>query len=138
MASEFKVTRKVEFVDTDLAGIVHFSRFFVFMETAEHQFLNSLGTSVATKIDGNTIGWPRLSAKCEYVRPMHFEDSVDIYVKVERVGTKSVTYRFEFRLADEVVARGEMATACCVCNIGEPLRAIAIPEELAAKMRKFT
>ena len=58
MISEFHTKRKIEFSDTDLAGIVHFARFFVFMETAEHEFLNSLGTSVSTKIDGNEIGWP--------------------------------------------------------------------------------
>jgi acyl-CoA thioester hydrolase len=38
MASEFHATRRIEFPDTDMAGIVHFSRFFVFMEAAEHEF----------------------------------------------------------------------------------------------------
>ena len=47
-ASEFQTRRKIEFSDTDMAGIVHFSRFFIFMETAEHEFLRSLGTSVDT------------------------------------------------------------------------------------------
>ena len=44
--SEFWTSRRIEFSDTDLAGMAHFSRFFVFMETAEHQLLNALGTSV--------------------------------------------------------------------------------------------
>ena len=38
----FRTRRRVEFVDTDMGGIVHFSRFFVFMETAEHEFLEAL------------------------------------------------------------------------------------------------
>jgi len=40
MTYEYKTKRKIEFADTDLAGICHFARFFIFMETTEHQFLN--------------------------------------------------------------------------------------------------
>ena len=43
MAYEFKATRQVEFSETDMAGIMHFSNFFRFMETAEHGFYRSLG-----------------------------------------------------------------------------------------------
>ena len=72
-AAEFQTRRKIEFSDTDMAGIVHFSRFFIFMETAEHEFLRSLGTSVATEDRGHKIGWPRLSASCDYLKPIEFE-----------------------------------------------------------------
>jgi acyl-CoA thioester hydrolase len=34
MAFEFKLTRRVEFAETDMAGIVHFSNFFRYMESA--------------------------------------------------------------------------------------------------------
>ncbi len=136
MACHYKTRRKIEFADTDLAGIVHFARFFVFMETAEHEFLNSLGTSVSTTIDGNKIGWPRLAASCEYVRPLKFEDVVDIHLKVARKGSKSMTYTFEFRHNGELVARGQMSSACCICNPGEPIRAIPIPPELAQKIEE--
>ena len=43
MAYEFKQTRRVEFSDTDMAGIMHFSNFFHFMEATEAAFLRSLG-----------------------------------------------------------------------------------------------
>lgn len=38
--------RRVEFVETDAAGIVHFSSFFVYMEQAEHELLRHLGLNV--------------------------------------------------------------------------------------------
>ena len=47
MSYEFQITRRVEFSETDLAGIMHFSNFFRFMESAEHAFFRSLGFSVA-------------------------------------------------------------------------------------------
>jgi len=78
MAYDFTTNRRVEFSDTDMAGIMHFARFFVFMETAEHQFLNSLGTSVHAVRDGRTLGWPRLAASCEFFRPVCFEDELDM------------------------------------------------------------
>ncbi|MEQ2009187.1 MAG: acyl-CoA thioesterase, partial [Limisphaerales bacterium] len=46
MASEFKALRRVEFSETDMAGIVHYSNFFKYMETAEHAFFRSLGFSI--------------------------------------------------------------------------------------------
>ena len=88
MYTEYQTQRKIEFADTDMAGIVHFTRFFVFMESAEHEFLRSLGTSVATEWDGNKIGWPRLAASCEYLSPLRFEDEVDIRLWVSRKGNK--------------------------------------------------
>lgn len=118
-----------------MAGIVHFTRFFVFMETAEHEFLRSLGTSVATEWNGDKIGWPRLAASCEYLRPLHFEDEVDIHLQVSRKGTKSLTYRFLFTRQGEDVARGQVTAVCCVCNPDEKLRAIPIPDFIAHQIR---
>lgn len=131
MPYEYHTQRQIEFSDTDLAGIVHFSRFFVFMETAEHQFLRSLGTSVSTEWDGNKIGWPRLSASCEYLHPVEFQDILDIHLTIARKGTKSITYQFVFKKDEIEVARGQVATVCCICNPGKPLKAIPIPDFIA-------
>ena len=134
MYSEYRTKRKIEFTDTDMAGIVHFSRFFVFMETAEHEFLRSLGTSVATEWKGDKIGWPRRTASCEYHSPLRFEDEVDIHLWVSHKGTKSLTYQFLFTLEDKDIARGELTTVCCVTNPGEKIRAIPIPEFIASQI----
>ena len=131
MYTEYRTRRKIEFVDTDMAGIVHFTRFFVFMETAEHEFLRSLGTSVATERNGDKIGWPRLAASCEYLSPLRFEDEVGIRLRVTKKGTKSLTYQFHFTHQGKDIARGQITTVCCVTNPGEKLRAIPIPDFIA-------
>ncbi|MFQ5752059.1 MAG: acyl-CoA thioesterase [bacterium] len=135
MFYEYCTTRKIEFADTDLAGIVHFARFFVFMETTEHEFLQSLGTSVSTQLDGNKIGWPRLAASCEYLSPAKFEDVLDIHLLVVRKGTKSITYKFIFTRDDDIIARGQMTSACCICNPGEKVSAIPIPAFIVDKIK---
>ncbi len=131
---EFKTQRKIEFADTDLGGIVHFSRFFVFMETAEHQFLNALGTSVHIVDGGKTIGWPRVKVSCEYAGPARYGDTLDIKVRVLRKGTSSMTYEIEFEIDGRLVARGESTSVRCV--LGPDMRSVPIPEELAARIEE--
>ena len=116
MPYEYYTKRRIEFSDTDMAGIVHFSRFFVFMETAEHEFLRSLGTSVTTELNGDIVSWPRLAASCEYLNPAKFEDELDIHLTVRRKGTKSITYQFVFTKDDVEIARGKLSAVCCICN----------------------
>ncbi len=135
MHSEFHTTRRIEFSDTDMAGIVHFSRFFVFMEAAEHAFLRSLETSVSAEWEGNKIGWPRLEATCTYLSPAVFEDVLDIYLKVIRKGTKSLTYRFDFFRGETAIASGKLSTVCCICNPDEKIRSIPIPDFIADQIQ---
>ena len=52
---EFRTRRRVEFADTDMAGICHFARYAIFMETAEHELLEALGQSVHMEMDGDQI-----------------------------------------------------------------------------------
>ena len=136
MAHAFHTKRRIEFEDTDAAGIAHFARFYVFMEQAEHQFLRSLGLSVHTEVDGDVISWPRLAASCEFFHPVRFEDEVDIYLSVRRKGNKAVTYECEFFKGDEKVARGDITSVCCVCNPGQEMRAIPIPDFIGDKIQQ--
>ena len=119
-----------------MAGIVHFARFFAFMEAAEHEFLRSLGLSVQMEHRGDIISWPRLGASCEYLNPIRFEDQLDIHLRLARKGTKSLTYAFDFAHGAVEVARGELKSVCCVCNPGEKMRAIPIPDFIAAKIEE--
>lgn len=135
-ASEFTTRRRVEFADTDMARIVHFSRFFDFMEAAEHEFLRSLlgdGRQVHFEHDGHEIGWPRGRVQCEFHSPARLGDLVDIRVRIVRKGSKSLTYRFDLSVEGRRVATGHITCICC--RIGGPkLEAVPIPEELAARI----
>ena len=132
----YHTRRRIEFSDTDLGGIVHFSRFFVFMEGAEHEFLRSLGTSVDFKIDGHKAGWPRLSASCDYRSPARFEDVLDIEIRVIRKGRSSMTYGFEFSIGGRPVASGRLSAACCILDLPEGLKAVPIPREIAEQIEE--
>lgn len=132
--SELTVQRRIEFADTDLSGLVHFSRYFVFMETAEHQFLASVGATVHTTRDGIEVGWPRVSASCDYLGPIGFGDELEIRVRVIRKGAKSITWGHTFTHDGREVARGRVTSVCCVVNDPEGLRAIEMPRAIAERI----
>ena len=137
MAFEFIQQRRVEFAETDMAGIVHFANFFRWMESAEHAFLRSLGYSVHTSRDGRATGWPRLKVRCDYYKPLRFEENVDVVLSVAEVRTRSVRYTFVIRrTADgEVAARGEtVAVHAQLDPAGGRLQAAAIPEQLRTRL----
>ena len=136
MPSEFKLTRTVEFFETDMAGIMHFSNFFRHMEAAEHAFVRSLGLSIAPAVkDGPPIGWPRVAVSCEYKRPLKFEDVVEIELKVAAKTEKAITYNFAFRKLGEKeeCARGSMTVVCVTFREGR-MQATFIPKEFSDKI----
>jgi YbgC/YbaW family acyl-CoA thioester hydrolase len=135
MAEPFRTTRRVEFHETDMAGMVHFSNFFRYMEYAEAAFLRARGLTVAWRdAAGGRLGLPRVAAACDYVAPARFEDVLDIDVTLARVGSKSVTYEFVFSRDGAVLARGRVSAVCCRTGPDGALTSVAIPPEVRARL----
>ena len=113
MSAPFRTTRRVEFHDTDMAGMVHFANFFRYMESAEVEYWHSRGLSVIIRQQEERLSFPRVSASCDFLKPALFEDLLDIEVRVARLGSKSVTFAFEIFKAADVIARGQITAVCC-------------------------
>ncbi|MST94870.1 MAG: acyl-CoA thioesterase [Pedosphaera sp.] len=142
MPCEFKATRRVEFSDTDMAGIMHYSNFFRFMETAEHSFYRALGHSVVMPDIDPPMGWPRVHAECDYLKPLRFEDTVEIHLLVKEKKTRTLSYLFRFRKLDpatgaagEEVARGSLTVVCVTHAPGGQMKAVPIPASLAEQIQ---
>ena len=130
MASEFRTERRVQFADTDCAGIVHFAELFKYMEEAEHAFLRSLGLSVHETVgEDEVIGFPRLSSRCDFRRPLRFEDVVDIHLWVSRKRERTLEYSCVFSLDGEEVARAKTVTVACRILKGRSVGSVALPEK---------
>lgn len=137
-ANAFLVQRRVEFRDTDAAGIVHFSAFFPMMEEAEHSLLRHVGLSVMQpRNDGGHLSWPRVSATCDYLGAAHFEDLLDINVTVESLGNKSIRYRFDVLRAGKGIVKGAITAVCCVFESGKPFRSITIPDDIRSRLEPY-
>jgi YbgC/YbaW family acyl-CoA thioester hydrolase len=136
MAFEFRTNRRIEFVETDMAGIVHFSNYFRYMEETEHQFLRSLGLSTQTEINGKIILWPRVRAECRYNAPLAFEEIVEIRLLVRDKKRKSITYDFDFsKRGGPFVARGFVKVLCVAMDpVTKKMTPINIPEVIGEKI----
>ena len=134
MPAPFRTSRQVEFADTDMAGIVHFATFFRYMEAAEHAFLRSLGLSVVMEWEGEAIGFPRVSASCDYLSPARFQDVLEVTVAVERLGRSSITYAFHFFKGTEAVARGRITAVFCYVGPDRRLESRDIPDAIRARL----
>ncbi len=139
--SIFECQRRVEFSDTDMAGIMHFSNFYKFMETTEHAFFRSIGHGVHETYEGYEIGWPRVQASCEFFKPVRFEDIVTIRLSIEEIRRRSVRYAHQFFLTkgedETLVASGLMTTACVrLTEEKGRIESIEIPDALRSKLEK--
>ena len=108
----FSYRRLVEFADTDLAGIMHFSNFFRFVECAEHAFFRSLGFRVHTANGSEHQGWPRLEVSCKFLKPARFEQTLEISLRIDEIRTSSLRYGFWIFSAEES-DRALLATGSC-------------------------
>ena len=136
MPYECKVVRRVEFSETDMAGIVHYSNFFRYMEVAEHEFFRRLGFSVVTRMVDPPVGWPRVHARCDYKQPLRFEDEFEIHMLVTEKRSKSLTYEFRFRKITAPpgeVARGSL-TVVCVTHENGKMVPTTIPKTMVDKI----
>jgi len=136
-AQTFRTTRRVEFSDTDAAGIAHFTAFFRWMEQAEHELLRSLGLSVFMSVGGREITWPRVNSKCDFRSMAKFEETLEIAVTISRLGEKSVTWSFQFTIGSSDVASGEITAVCCEVGEGGSLASTPIPTVFLTKLRPF-
>ena len=132
MVSEHRLRRRVQFHETDAAGIVHFTWFFKYMEEAEHALWRGAGLSIAPS--GAEIGWPRVSASFDFHRPLRFEDEFEVLIRIVGIAEKTMQYFCSITKGDTKIASGVM-TIACVSKHQEPLRSIAIPPEIAGRFQ---
>lgn len=135
MVYEFKTERIVEFAETDMAGIMHFSNYFRYMEATEHAFFRSLGLRVHSGQETGAAGAARIEAWCSFRKPLRYEDVVELHLLVKEVRTKSIAYQVVFRKAGEEVARGSMVVVF-VAKAGQDgaLESAPIPPAAAARI----
>ena len=132
----FTYRRRVQFAETDLAGIVHFSVLFLYMEEAEHALWRAAGLSIADP--ASDLAWPRLSASMEFRNPLRFEDEFDVQLRISAVKTRTIEYSCTIVRGETVIARGSMAAACARRQTGGAMKAAELPAEIANRLKNVT
>ena len=131
MLSEYRLRRRVNFYETDAAGLVHFSCFFRYMEEAEHALWREAGLSIVPP--DSTVSFPRAALSIEFKAPLFFEDEFEVHVRLTALSPRSLTYAHTITRGDTVIATGTM-TAVCVGKSAGPMKAVEIPAAIRERL----
>ena len=131
MTSEYRLRRRVQWHETDAAGIVHFSCFFHYMEEAEHALWRAAGLSIAAP--DATVGFPRVAASFDFRRPLRFEDEFEVHIRIVELSARSIRYATELTKDGQSLATGSLTIACVAREPGRPLRSTPIPAGIAER-----
>jgi acyl-CoA thioester hydrolase len=134
VSREYRHKRRVQFYETDLAGMVHFSWYFRYMEEAEHALWRSAGLSIAPP--DAAIRFPRVAASCDYRAPLRFEDEFEVLITVAALGSRTIRYECILTRGETTIASGSMTVACINAADGTPARAIDIPDTIVERLRR--
>ena len=131
---------RVQFADTDMAGIVHFSNFFRYMERVEHDFFRALGLSIWDKSNevpvDERVGWPRVHVSCDFRAPLQFEEEFTMELLVVEIRPRTLRYLIRFwKLDGELCAEGKLIAACVRRDpTTGKMRAVNIPDRIRSRI----
>lgn len=98
---KFSAHTRVGFSDTDAQGIVYYGRYNPYFDLARVEYLRGLGLLQPRREVGDFV---MRANDVEYFAPAVFDDEIEVFVRVSRIGRTSVTFEFAaYRLPDDVL-----------------------------------
>ncbi|MHC4290410.1 MAG: acyl-CoA thioesterase [Planctomycetota bacterium] len=137
MDNRFVMHRRVEFFDTDMAGIVHFTAYFRYMESAEHELFRSLGLTITAPQAERKSGWPRVSCDFEFKDSLRFNEEFEVHISVFKIGASSVTYEAEIIRDKTLIAQGHSTSVYCELKPNGQMVSTDIPKDVIDKLRQY-
>jgi acyl-CoA thioester hydrolase len=128
MPPPFVYQTRIRFIDTDASGRIHYTAMFRYFESAEIEFLRTLGIGYDPK---RPINFPRVHVECDFNAAMEHDDLIDIEVRVAHVGKSSVRFEFRTLKAGQLAASGMIVA---VCMDRDTQRSTSIPEEIRRRL----
>src|SRR4051812_30979838 len=103
---KYSALARVGFSDTDAQGVVYYGRYMPYFDLARTEFHRHLGRVTLDNVD-----FAMRAVSVDYVAGARFDDLLEIFVRVERIGTTSITYdHAAYRIDDDGGADTLMAT----------------------------
>jgi len=125
--------RRVEFAETDAAGMVHFSIYFRYMEEAEHAIWRKAGMDIYASRE--THSWPRISAKFDYKAPLRFQDEFDVRTEMGVVTRSTIQWAHVLMRAGQVIGLGTVTAVYVAKQESGSMKSAAVPEDTLSKLR---
>jgi acyl-CoA thioester hydrolase len=129
---KYSAFTRVGFSDTDAQGIVYYGRYLPYFDLARVEYHRHLGL---LQVDESHELVTRASA-VEYFAPARFDDLLEVFVRLARIGNTSATYECAaYRVDDDVLMVTAKQTLVLVDL--EERRARPIPDTLRQTVREF-
>jgi acyl-CoA thioester hydrolase len=131
---KFKARTRVGFSDTDAQGIVYYGRYLPYFDLARVEYLRKLDLLRPESLAG--LEFVMRACTLEYFAPAVFDDEIDVYIRLARLGRTSETYECAaYRVPDDLLVVTASLTLVAVDL--EERRAVPIPEAYRERLRAF-
>jgi acyl-CoA thioester hydrolase len=130
---KYSAHTRVDFSDTDAQAIVYYGRYLPYFDMARVEYLRELGLLDAAPTD---VEFVMRALSVEYFAPARFDDAVEIFVRLARIGRSSTRWEFAAARAtgDELLVTSTQ-TMVMVDVTGR--RPAAVPEAFRARIREL-
>jgi len=127
----YSALNRVWFSDTDAQGIVYYGRYLPYFDHARTEYHRHLG-----RVDMGAAEFVMRASVLEYHAPARFDDLLETFVRVERVGRTSVTYdHAAYRVDDDLLMVTAKQTLVLVGL--EERRPVPVPDAFRDKVSRF-
>ena len=132
----FAVQERVRWSDCDPLGIIYYGTYIRFFESAEHEMFRQAGLPYEVMRVQRHVQLPRKAFEVEFHSPAQMDELMEIRVGVSRLGTSSITMRFEVYRAADLVHRAS-AKLTVVCVEKESITTRVLPDFVRDALRPY-
>ena len=125
---------RVAFSDTDAQGVVYYGRYLPYFDLARTEYHRQLGP-----VEVQRSEFVMRHSSVEYLAPARFDDLLEVFVRVERIGTTSVTYEYAAYGLDDANPDVLMATAkqtIVLIDLADR-RPVPVPDSYRTRVTEF-
>ena len=128
---KFSAQTRVGFSDTDAQGVVYYGRYLPYFDLARTEYHRHLG-----RIDLGDVDFAMRAINVGYVAGARFDDLLEVFVCVERIGTTSITYdHAAYRSGDDLLMATAKATLVCIAL--DKRKAVPVPQAFRDQIESF-
>jgi acyl-CoA thioester hydrolase len=132
---KFSARTRVGFSDTDAQGIVYYGRYLPYIDLARVEYHRTLGL-LGIEIGEPGVEFVTRACTIEYHAPAVFDDELEVFIRVARIGRTSVTYECAaYRARDDTLV--VTATQTLVVVDLDERKAREVPQDLRDTIRAF-
>ena len=122
---------RVGFSDTDAQGVVYYGRYMPYFDLARTEYHRHLG-----RVRLGDVDFAMRAVVVEYVAGAMFDDLLEVFVRVERIGRTSITYDHAVhRVDDDKLMATAKATLVCIAL--DERKAVPVPQAFRDQIESF-